>query len=75
MTKVANTLAFAMKATSEETSEFMGQMFGNFKTDADRLGKVQFAEQLAGKMTVMRQRFGAEMGLIKDLMEGRAASE
>lgn len=70
MTKVANTLAFAMKATSEETSEFMRQMFGNFKTDADRLGKVQFAEQLAGKMTVMRQRFGAEMGLIKDLMEG-----
>ncbi|PPS50415.1 phage tail tape measure protein [Citrobacter braakii] len=70
MTKVANTLAFAMKATSEETSEFMRQMFGNFKSDADRLGKVQFAEQLAGKMTVMRQRFGAEMGLIKDLMEG-----
>lgn len=70
MTKVANTLAFAMKATSEETSEFMGQMFGNFKSEADRLGKVQFAEQLAGKMTVMRQRFGAEMGLIKDLMEG-----
>ena len=70
MTKVANTLAFAMKATSEETSEFMRQMFGNFKTDADRLGKVQFAEQLAGKMTVMRQRFGVEMGLIKDLMEG-----
>lgn len=70
MTKVANTLAFAMKATSQDTSEFMGQMFANFKSDADRLGKVQFAEQLAGKMTVMRQRFGAEMGLIKDLMEG-----
>ncbi|KUQ05636.1 phage tail protein [Enterobacter roggenkampii] len=70
MTKVANTLAFAMKATSEETAEFMGQMFGNFKSDADRLGKVQFAEQLAGKMTVMRQRFGVEMGLVKDLMEG-----
>jgi len=70
MTKVANTLAFAMKATSGETSEFMGQMFANFKSDADRLGKVQFAEELAGKMTVMRQRFGVEMGVIKDLMEG-----
>ncbi|BBV41686.1 phage tail tape measure protein [Citrobacter portucalensis] len=70
MTKVANTLAFAMKATSQDTSEFMGQMFANFKSDADRLGKVQFAEQLAGKMTVMRQRFGVEMGAIKDLMEG-----
>lgn len=70
MSKVANTLAFAMKATSQDTAEFMGQMFANFKSDADRLGKVQFAEQLAGKMTVMRQRFGVEMGAIKDLMEG-----
>lgn len=70
MTNVANTLAFAMKATAQDTSEFMGQMFANFKSDADRLGKVQFAERLAGKMTVMRQRFGVEMGLIKDLMEG-----
>lgn len=70
MTNVANTLAFAMKSTSQETSEFMGQMFANFRSDADRLGKVQFAEQLAGKMTVMRQRFGVEMGAIKDLMEG-----
>lgn len=70
VTKVANTLAFALKATSEETAEFMGQMFGNFRSDAERLGKVQFAEQLAGKMTYMRQQFGAEMGMIKDLIEG-----
>jgi len=70
VTKAANTLAFAMKATSAETAEFMGQMFGNFRSDAERLGKVQFAEQLAGKMTYMRQQFGAEMGTIKDLMEG-----
>ncbi len=74
VTKVANTLAFAMKATSAETAEFMGQMFGNFRSEAERLGKVQFAEQLAGKMAFMRKTFGAEMGTIKDLMEGRAAS-
>ncbi|WP_320738963.1 phage tail tape measure protein, partial [Enterobacter roggenkampii] len=70
VTKVANTLAFAMKATSEDTAEFMRQMFGNFHSEAERLGKVQFAEQLAGKMTFMRQKFGTEMGVIKDLMEG-----
>lgn len=70
VTKVASTLAFAMKATSAETAEFMGQMFGNFRSEAERLGKVQFAEQLAGKMTFMRKTFGAEMGTIKDLMEG-----
>ncbi|EPX7405582.1 phage tail tape measure protein, partial [Cronobacter sakazakii] len=55
---------------SAETAEFMGQMFANFRSDAERLGKVQFAEQLAGKMAYMRQTFGVEMGAIKDLMEG-----
>lgn len=70
VTKVANTLAFALKSTAVDTAEFMGQMFGNFSADAERLGKVQFAEQLAGKMVYMRKTFGAEMSTIKDLMEG-----
>ncbi|EBB8133046.1 phage tail tape measure protein [Salmonella enterica] len=70
VTKVANTLAFALRSTSAETAEFMGQMFGNFSADAERLGRVQFAEQLAGKMVYMRKVFGTEMGTIKDLMEG-----
>jgi TP901 family phage tail tape measure protein len=70
LTKVANTLAFALKATAADTAEFMGQMFGNFSADAARLGKVQFAEQLAGKMVYMRKTFGTEMATIKDLMEG-----
>lgn len=70
VTKVANTLAFALKSTAAETAEFMGQMFGNFSADAERLGKVQFVEQLAGKMVYMRKVFGTEMGTIKDLMEG-----
>ncbi|HBV3229267.1 TPA: phage tail tape measure protein, partial [Citrobacter freundii] len=70
VTKVANTLAFALKSTAAETAEFMGQMFGNFSADANRLGKVDFAEQLAGKMVYMRKTFGTEMAAIKDLMEG-----
>ncbi|HBV8338139.1 TPA: phage tail tape measure protein, partial [Citrobacter freundii] len=70
VTKVANTLAFALKSTAAETAEFMGQMFGNFSVDANRLGKVEFAEQLAGKMVYMRKTFGTEMAAIKDLMEG-----
>lgn len=70
VTKVANILAFAMKSTAAETTEFMGQMYGNFSAEAARLGKVPFAEQLAGKMVYMRKTFGVEMGAIKDLMEG-----
>ncbi|WP_432780811.1 phage tail tape measure protein [Escherichia coli] len=70
VTKIANTLAFALKSTAADTVEFMGQMFGNFSADAARLGKVEFAEQLAGKMVYMRKTFGTEMATIKDLMEG-----
>lgn len=70
VTKVANTLAFAMKSTATETTEFIGQMFGNFSAEAARLGKVSFAEQLAGKMVYMRKTFGTEMGALKALMEG-----
>lgn len=70
VTKVASLMAFEMQSSTAETAEFMRQMFANFRTDADSLGKVQFAEQLAGKMTLMRQRFGLEMGMVKDLMEG-----
>ncbi|HHV9791231.1 TPA: phage tail tape measure protein [Escherichia coli] len=70
VTKIANTLAFALKSTAADTAEFMGQMFGNFSADAARLGKVEFAEQLAGKMVYMRKTFGTEMATIKDLMEG-----
>lgn len=70
ITRVANLIAFEMKTSTAETSEFMRQMFGNFRSDADAMGKVQFAEQLAGKMTMMRQQFGLELGMVKDLMEG-----
>ncbi|EPU0970477.1 TPA: phage tail tape measure protein [Klebsiella pneumoniae] len=70
VTKVANLMAFEMQSSTAETAEFMRQMFANFRTDADSLGKVQFAELLAGKMTLMRQRFGLEIGMVKDLMEG-----
>lgn len=70
VTRVANTVAKALGATSAETAEFMGQMFGTFRADAESLGNVQFAEQLAGKMTYMRKAFGAGMADIKDLVEG-----
>lgn len=70
VTRIANLTAAALGSTTAEAAEFMGQMFGNFREEADRMGKVQFAEQLAGKVVFMRQRFGVEMGAVKDLMEG-----
>ncbi|HDR2889425.1 TPA: phage tail tape measure protein [Enterobacter asburiae] len=70
VTRVANLMAAAVGSSAAESAEFLGQMFGNFREEADRVGKVQFAEQLAEKMSFMRQRFGVEMGTVKDLMEG-----
>ena len=70
VTRVANLMAAAVGSSAAESAEFMGQMFGNFREEAERMGKVQFAEQMADKMAFMRQRFGVEMGAVKDLMEG-----
>ncbi|MGC6387229.1 phage tail tape measure protein [Ewingella sp. S1.OA.A_B6] len=70
VTYVANTVAKALKGTAAEAAEFMGQMFTQFDNDAAQIGKVQFAEELAGKMAYMKNQFGTDMGVIKDLMEG-----
>ncbi|WP_409311540.1 phage tail tape measure protein [Pectobacterium sp. B1J-3] len=70
MTTITNTVAAALKSTAADTTEFMGQMFANFRTDANALGNVTFAEQVAGKAAYMRQAFGTEMAAIRDLMEG-----
>ncbi|WP_282807456.1 phage tail tape measure protein [Hafnia alvei] len=70
VTKTANIVATALKTTAGEAAEFMGQMFGEFNQYAQQVGKVQFAEELAGKMAYMKQTFGTDMATIKDLMEG-----
>lgn len=70
VTMVANTAAKALKSTAGEASEFMGQMFTQFSGYAAEVGKVQFAEELAGKMAYMKNQFGTDMATIKDLMEG-----
>lgn len=70
VTVVANTAAKALKSTAGEASEFMGQMFTQFSGYAAEVGKVQFAEELAGKMAYMKNQFGTDMATIKDLMEG-----
>ncbi|GKW11689.1 phage tail tape measure protein [Pectobacterium carotovorum subsp. carotovorum] len=70
MTTITNTVAAALKGTTEDTTEFMGQMFANFRSDANAMGNVDFAERVAGKAAYMRQAFDTEMATIKDLMEG-----
>lgn len=70
LTTVANTTATALKSTADETTAYMGQMFSQFSTYANQVGKSQFAEELAGKALYMSQAFGTSMADITGLMEG-----
>ncbi|HEM8137745.1 TPA: phage tail tape measure protein [Providencia rettgeri] len=67
---VTNTTATALKSTADETTAYMGQMFSQFSTYANQVGKSQFAEELAGKALYMSQAFGTSMADITGLMEG-----
>lgn len=70
LTTVTNTTATALKSTADETTAYMGQMFSQFSTYANQVGKSQFAEELAGKALYMSQAFGTSMADITGLMEG-----
>ncbi|MBP6079766.1 MAG: phage tail tape measure protein [Providencia sp.] len=70
LTTVTNTTATALKSTADEATAYMGQMFSQFSTYANQVGKSQFAEELAGKALYMSQAFGTSMTEITGLMEG-----
>lgn len=70
LTRITNTTAAALKATSTEATEYMGQMFNQFESQANAVGHVKFAEDLAGKAVYMSKAFGVSMTEITGLMEG-----
>ncbi|BEM39429.1 phage tail tape measure protein [Serratia marcescens] len=65
-----NTLAAAVKGSAAEAAEYMGSMYNKFDSYAEKIGRVEFAEQVAGKTAYMAQAFGTSMQTISDLMEG-----
>ncbi|MBE8588463.1 phage tail tape measure protein [Xenorhabdus griffiniae] len=74
MTNIANTTAAALKSSASDASAYMGKMFAQFSEQANAVGHVQFAEQLAGKAVVMSKTFGMSMTDIADAMEGARAA-
>ncbi|MCG5292468.1 phage tail tape measure protein [Providencia rettgeri] len=70
LTRITNTTAAALKATSTEATEYMGQMFNQFESQANAVGHVKFAEDLAGKAVYISKAFGVSMAEITGLMEG-----
>ncbi|WP_227729402.1 phage tail tape measure protein [Yersinia proxima] len=69
-TLATNVLAAGMKTTGSEAAAYMGQMYNQFDGYADRIGKVKFAEEVAGKTAYMAQAFGVNMQTMADLMQG-----
>ncbi|MEY0150115.1 phage tail tape measure protein [Providencia rettgeri] len=70
LTRITNTTAAALKTTSTEATEYIGQMFNQFESQANAVGHVKFAEDLAGKAVYMSKAFGVSMAEITGLMEG-----
>ncbi|QWQ20026.1 phage tail tape measure protein [Providencia rettgeri] len=70
LTRITNTTAAALKATSTEATAYMGQMFNQFESQANAVGHVKFAEDLAGKAVYMSKAFGVSMAEVTGLMEG-----
>ncbi|MTC70025.1 phage tail tape measure protein [Providencia sp. wls1914] len=70
LTRITNTTAAALKATSDDATAYMGQMFNQFESQANAVGHVKFAEDLAGKAVYMSKAFGVSMAEITGLMEG-----
>ncbi|OTA17193.1 phage tail tape measure protein [Xenorhabdus beddingii] len=74
MTQIANTTAAALKSSAGDAASYMGKMFAQFSSQAQAVGHLQFAEQLAGKAVIMSKTFGTSMTDIADLMEGARAA-
>ncbi|MDC9606105.1 phage tail tape measure protein [Xenorhabdus griffiniae] len=74
MTQIANTTAAALKSSASDTASYMGKMFAQFASQANAVGHLQFAEELAGKAVVMSKTFGMSMTDIADQMEGARAA-
>ena len=63
-TVASATLARATKADAGTITAYMGTMYGIFKQQADKMGKAQWVEQMAGRTALAVQMFkttGAEM--------------
>ncbi|WP_050747354.1 phage tail tape measure protein [Sodalis glossinidius] len=69
-TVAANMLAMAVKSSAGDAVDYMGSMYHQFDSVAEKMGRVPFAEQLASKTDYLAQAFGTHMQTIADLMAG-----
>lgn len=66
VTNVSAVLAKATKSDAETTSSYLGTMYNLFKGQADRMGKVEWAEQLGGQTALAVKLFRTDGAQLKD---------
>lgn len=66
ITAASGLLAKATKADTETTSNYLGTMYTLFKTEADKMGKVQWVEQLTGQTALAVKLFRTDGAQLKD---------
>lgn len=63
-------LASSTKASMDETSTYITQMYERFKTSADAMGKTQWVDQLVGQTHYLQKELGVNTAEMADAMQG-----
>ncbi|RRV08098.1 phage tail tape measure protein [Pseudomonas sp. v388] len=66
ITAASGLLAKVTKADAETTSAYLGTMYTLFKTEADKMGKVEWVEQLTGQTALAVKLFRTDGAQLKD---------
>ena len=69
-TSASSILAATTRATMEESSLYITQMYERFKGTADAMGKAQWVEQLVGQTSYLKKELGTNTADIADAMQG-----
>ncbi|BAP41293.1 prophage PSPPH06, TP901 family tail tape measure protein [Pseudomonas sp. StFLB209] len=73
VTNVSSVLAKATKSDAETTSAYLGTMYNLFKGEADKMGRVQWAEQLGGQTALAVKLFRTDGAQLKDAFKEAGA--
>lgn len=73
VTNASSVLAKATKADTETTSQYLGSMYNLFKSEADRVGRVQWVEQLTSQTALAVKLFRTDGAQLKDAFKEAGA--
>ncbi|WP_027615460.1 phage tail tape measure protein [Pseudomonas sp. LAIL14HWK12:I9] len=73
VTNASSVLAKATKADIETTSQYLGSMYNLFKSEADKVGRVQWVEQLTSQTALAVKLFRTDGAQLKDAFKEAGA--